>query len=156
MFSREEKQKAPSVTPTLSWTCHYKRPWVGSFVLLNVAQWKLQTSLGEIYHWILTMSWFFFYSRQPWILKAICCDLLPKRWLQGSGTASLFFFVCVFPFWVHSCYKAAEIPSLSIKTCDKSGHLWSGDIVSHAVSVKSRSYLCVDLDKCTTLVWNNL
>lgn len=96
MLSGEEKQKAPSVTPPLSWTRHYKRPWVGSFVLLNAAQWKLQTSLREIYHWILTMSCFF-YSRQPWILKVICCDLLPERWLQGSGTASLFFF-CFFLF----------------------------------------------------------
>lgn len=40
-----------------------------------------------------------------------------------DSLAVFFFLFFPFPVWVHSCYKAAEIPSLSIKTRDKSGHL---------------------------------
>lgn len=89
MLSREEKQKIFQLRLSLSWTCHNQRPWVGSFLLSNVAQWNSrhpsEKSITGLDHE---------FSRQPWILKSDMLWPFAKALAAGiwDSDTLLFFF----------------------------------------------------------------
>lgn len=61
-------------------------------------------------------------SCQSWTLKAICCEFCQTGCRIPGQPFFLVFLFCAHHLRGHCCFKEPEIPSLSIRMCDKSGH----------------------------------
>lgn len=120
---REETTKGPTRTS------QKRRPWPGSSVLYwTFHRAKLQPSLGEIHHWTSSISFRATTTfHPPQILKVICVTFCQSLPLQNSGATSLHFFYFLSRRKEKLLEGKREVPSLSIRMCDKPGRLPSGD-----------------------------